>query len=81
MSVTGAADILLESMARSRKPLVFPGSARLHAATNDVEAAQQRWIQERTDQLRALVRLSDHSGLELVALRRRSDELNEPDAS
>jgi hypothetical protein len=43
--------------------------------------AQQRWIQEHADRLRALSRLSDHCGLELVALRGRSDELNEHDAS
>jgi hypothetical protein len=43
--------------------------------------AQQRWIQEHADRLRALSRLSDHSGLGLVVVRGRSDDLNEHDAS
>ena len=42
-------------------------SVTLHVATNRLEAAQQRWIQEHADRLRVLVRLSDRSGLEVVA--------------
>ena len=59
-------------MPRFRKSFVFPRSVTLHAATNRLEAAQQRWIQEHTDQLRALVRLSNHSGLEIVAFDERA---------
>jgi hypothetical protein len=54
-------------MRKFRKSFAFPRSATLHTATNSLEAAQQRWIQEHVDQLRALVRLSDHSGFEIVA--------------
>ena len=74
-------DRLVEIMARSRKPLIFPEFARLHAPTNDLEVAQQRWIQKHADRLRTLSRLSGHSGLERVALGGRSDEPNGRDAS
>jgi len=58
---------LREGMPTFRKSFVFPRSVALHAATNRLEAAQQRWIQDHSDQLRVLVRLSDRSGLEIVA--------------
>jgi hypothetical protein len=63
-------------MVRSHKLLIFPEFGKLHAATNDLEAAQQRWIQKHTDRLRTLSRVSGHSGLERVSLGERSDEPN-----
>jgi hypothetical protein len=68
-------------MARSRKLLIFPEFGRLHAATNDLEVAQQRWIQKHADRLRTLIRLSGHSGLERVALGGLSGQPNGHDAS
>jgi hypothetical protein len=41
-------------------------SLTLLVATNRLEAAQERWIQEHAGRLRALVRLHDRSGLEIV---------------
>ena len=60
-------DKLRKGMSRTRTSFAFPQSVTLHTATNRLEAAQQRWIQEHTGQLRALVWLSGRSGLEIVA--------------
>lgn len=67
-------DKILESMAKPHRSFAFSQSIKLHVATNDLEVAQQRWIQEHTDQLRALVQLSDQAGLKLVSLRETSEE-------
>jgi hypothetical protein len=61
-------------MAKTRRLLAFPQPVRLHTSTDDVEAAQQRWIQNHAEQLYALVRLYDCSGLELVHLRETSKQ-------
>lgn len=61
-------------MAKSRKILKFRQAVRLHVATNDLEMAQQRWFQQHSEQLRALVRMSDLSDLKLLSRVTRSNE-------
>lgn len=59
-------------MDESRRLLAFPSTGPTARSTDDVEAAQQRWMQKHAEQLHALVRLYDCSGLELVPVRETS---------
>jgi hypothetical protein len=59
-------------MDESRRLLAFPSTGPTARSTDDVEAAQQRWMQNHAEQLHALVRLYDCSGLELVPVRETS---------